>query len=180
MPVQCSHTSSHGKRCAHDAAEPRRLCQHHLLTRSRSKQRVRRALPSALCRRCMQRPPRPDTRHCPRCVAYWRERKLPHLEHDLQAHTEMLTLADDPKSLCAATGRALLALRKVGERLTVDRISPYQGYVSGNMQLLSGRLNSAKGVGDDVPREAVRRLLRRLEHVFDDRLSEVPGATYRD
>lgn len=91
----------------------------------------------------------------------------------------MLEAANDPRSVCAVLGRSLFALRKVGQKLTVDRIDSTKGYVDGNMQLLASDLNSAKGVSMEVPWRSVHLILRRLERVVDDRLSRVPGATHR-
>lgn len=70
-----------------------------------------------------------------------------------------------------------MTLRKVGQRLTVDRISSMLGYVDGNMQLMAGDLNSAKGNSAFVPQHAIHRLLAKLAQTKDDRLSDVPGAT---
>jgi hypothetical protein len=91
----------------------------------------------------------------------------------------MREAADDDASQCAVLGRSLLALRKVGQRLTVDRIDSTIGYVQGNMQLLAADLNSAKGEDDDVPQHCINIILEKLERVFNDKLSKFPGATRR-
>lgn len=113
-------------------------------------------------------------------MAYYRERQYPHLAHDLNAHTHMLAQAVVPTSRCSLLGRSLLALRKIGQTLTVDRIDPTLGYIEGNMQLLARDLNSAKGAGMVVPQSIVHRLLWKLERVVNDKHSNVPGATHRD
>jgi hypothetical protein len=73
-----------------------------------------------------------------------------------------------------------LALRKVGERLTVDRIDSSLGYVEGNMRLLAGDLNSAKGTRKEVPWSAINRLLYRLDKTVHDCHSDIHGAIHRD
>jgi hypothetical protein len=88
----------------------------------------------------------------------------------------MIHLSKDPHSVCAVTGRSLFALRKVGEKLSIDRIDPQKGYIDGNMQLLTMSLNSAKGMGDHVPQVAINRLLRKLTRVVDDNFSNNSGA----
>lgn len=73
-------------------------------------------------------------------------------------------------------GGALLALRKIGERLTVDRINPRRGYVPGNVQLLAESINEEKNTHRRAPQRAINSLLRRLQHVTEDRLSNREGA----
>jgi hypothetical protein len=75
------------------------------------------------------------------------------------------------RSVCAVLGFSLLTLHKVGEELHVDRIDAHLGYVEGNMQLLCGSLNIAKGAESKVPRRAINRVLRKLERVTEDRWS---------
>jgi hypothetical protein len=96
---------------------------------------------------------------------------------DETAYREMLHLAKQPESRCATSGRSLHALRKVGERLSIDRIDPNKGYTEGNMQLLALSLNKAKGNSSTVPARAVTALLKRLSFTVDDKLSDFPGAT---
>jgi hypothetical protein len=81
-----------------------------------------------------------------------------------------------PESCCVITGRSLLCLRKVGEKLSIDRIDSTMGYVPGNTQLMAESLNRAKGRQDSVPRYALNRLLRRLARVVEDKLSNSEGA----
>jgi hypothetical protein len=75
------------------------------------------------------------------------------------------------ESRCSVSGFSLLALKKVGEELTIDRIDCRKGYTKGNMRLLAGCLNRAKGVEDAVPRRAVNWLVRRMERVRKDRFT---------
>ena len=77
------------------------------------------------------------------------------------------------EATCAVTGYSRLALLKVGDRLSVDRIDPRRGYVRGNMRVIALSLNVAKGVGVGVPERAIQRLVRRMERVKGDRLSQV-------
>ncbi len=105
---------------------------------------------------------------------------MPHLTHDTKEHARMVALSHAETSQCAITGRSLLALRKIGRRLEVDRIDSTRGYVEGNMQLLADDLNSAKGARDEVPQRAINWLLDRLEHTVNDSLSAIPGAVHRD
>lgn len=88
----------------------------------------------------------------------------------------MLAACYDPASCCSATGRSLLALRKIGEKLSVDRINPQRGYVPGNVQLLAMSLNEEKNNQRRAPRRKVNELLRRLQHVTEDILSSRKGA----
>lgn len=67
-------------------------------------------------------------------------------------------------------------LRKIGESLTVDRINPARGYVPGNVQLLAKSLNEEKKHTRRAPQRAVEKLLRKLESVTNDRLSDRNGA----
>jgi hypothetical protein len=91
----------------------------------------------------------------------------------------MVALSHAETSRCATTGRSLLGLRKIGQKLTVDRIDSSLGYVEGNMQLLAEDLNSAKGNRFEVPQRAINWLLDRLERTVYDRLS-TSGAVHRD
>ena len=101
---------------------------------------------------------------------------MPEKFHDIP-HLAALTEARyRPESTCSVTGRSLLALRKIGEKLTIDRIDSALGYVPGNTQLMAGTLNSAKGCRAAVPRRAINRLLHRLSRVIEDKLGSKDGA----
>lgn len=78
---------------------------------------------------------------------------------------------DNPKARCSASGYSVIALRKVGDQLTVDRIDSSKGYVRGNMQLLAASLNSAKGQQPRVPVGAIRALERKMRRCANDKLS---------
>lgn len=90
---------------------------------------------------------------------------------DTRAYAEMLRQACLPASRCASTGISLVGLKKLGEKLSVDRIVPGLGYVEGNMRLLASCLNSAKGRKKNIPAVAVKNLLLRWERVRYDELS---------
>lgn len=167
-------------RCKSIVEDGGRLCTKHREQKRTQQMRARNSRSLGVCYRCGSRDSLPMTRHCARCYAYFRERSLPHLEHDLEAHTKIVLLTRQPASLCLISGRSLLALRKVGCSLTVDRLNSQLGYVEGNMQLLASDLNSAKGAGWHVPQSAIHRLISRLDQTKNDRLSLVPGATRRD
>ena len=166
-------------RCTRVVEDGGRLCTIHREQKRIQQARARSARSYAMCYRCGMREPLPLTRHCHRCSAYFRERGLPHLEHDLEAHANLILLSCAPQSRCMITGRSLHALWKVGQRLSVDRIQSHLGYILGNMQLMAIDLNSAKGVQASVPQHAIHKLLAKLDQTKDDRLSLVPGATIR-
>lgn len=166
-------------RCSNVVEDGGRLCTTHREQKRIQQQRARSVRSSTLCYRCGMREPLPMTKHCARCAAYFRERSLPNLEHDLERHAMFIQACSLPTSICSITGRSLLALQKVGQKLTVDRVRSNLGYLNGNMQLMASDLNSAKGARKDVPQSAIHRLLTKLAHTKDDRLSLVPGATYR-
>ena len=131
------------------------------------------------CHECGSREPIEGLKLCAAC----RSRKIIRREHR-QTHNAsflelMLRACYDPASCCSSTGRSLLALRKVGERLSVDRINPNRGYVPGNVQLLAMSLNAEKNSQRQVPRRALDALLRKLEHVTEDILSSPEGAAQR-
>jgi hypothetical protein len=88
----------------------------------------------------------------------------------------MLRLTKDLTACCCITGRSLLALQKVGDKLSVDRINPRRGYVKGNMQLMALSLNRAKAAQMTVPKTATNQLLRKLSHVTEDCFSTHTGA----
>jgi hypothetical protein len=164
-------------RCKNIVEDGGRLCDRHRRQKRTQQMRARKLRSFGICYRCGARDSLPLTKHCARCSSYFRERMLPHLVHNLEKHAELFTLSCNPLSQCIVTGRSLVALRKVGQRLTVDRLNSRLGYVDGNMQLMAGDLNSAKGIGEHVPQSAINRLLAKLQHTKDDRLSLVPGAT---
>lgn len=97
-------------------------------------------------------------------------------EHDVAFLAIMVKACHDPAACCSGTGRSLLALRKIGEKLSVDRINPRRGYVPGNVQLLASKLNEEKRTNRRVPRKALDSLLRKLEGVTEDVLSSEEGA----
>lgn len=100
--------------------------------------------------------------------------KLPFLAHDL-AHLEaMKREAHELGARCAVTGASLLALRKVGDALSVDRVENSLGYVAGNTRLIAMSLNTAKGADKHIPKRAIRLLIGRLEGVVFDKLSVMP------
>lgn len=166
-------------RCRNVVEDGGKLCTRHREQKRIQQMRARKSRSFGVCYRCGARETLPLTKHCARCSSYFRERTLPHLEHNLEKHAELMTASWNPLTRCIITGRSLVALRKVGQRLTVDRIDSRKGYVEGNMQLMAGDLNSAKGVSERVPHSAIHRLLAKLQHTKDDRLSLVPGATQR-
>ena len=166
-------------RCTNIVEDGGRLCTKHRELKRIQQVRSRSSRSSGVCYRCGKREVLPLTKHCARCMAYFRERGLPHLEHNLEAHAAFIVMSCRPQSQCKVTGRSLRALWKVGQRLSVDRIQSTLGYMPGNMQLIALDLNSAKGAGAYVPQQAIHRLLAKLAQTKDDRLSEVPGATIR-
>ena len=109
--------------------------------------------------------------YCTRCRALKAEAKHPKLVHDTLEHMRYIRAKDNPRSRCAASGYSLIALRKIGEKLTVDRIDSTKGYVRGNMQLLAASLNSAKGRLDRVPMSAMRSIERKMRRCAHDKLS---------
>lgn len=167
-------------RCETLVEDGGRLCTKHREQKRIQQRRLRNSRSLGRCYRCGSRDSLPMTRHCARCYAYFRERSLPHLEHNLEAHMKVVLLTRNPTSVCLISGRSLLALRKVGLTLTVDRLNSQLGYVEGNMQLLASDLNSAKGAETHVPQSAIHRLISRLDQTKNDRFSLVPGATRRD
>lgn len=167
-------------RCKNIVEDGGRLCNKHREKKRTQQQRARSSRSFGVCYRCGSRETLPQTKHCGRCMAYFRERGLPHLEHNLEAHAIFMAKSCNPQSQCQITGRSLRALWKVGQRLSVDRVCSTLGYVPSNMQLIAADLNSAKGARDTVPRHAIHKLLAKLSQVKDDRLSLVPGATIRD
>lgn len=98
------------------------------------------------------------------------------MEHDPAFLEKMLGACHDPASCCSATGRSLLALHKIGECLSLDRINPRRGYVAGNVQLLALSLNTEKAGRQIAPQRAVNAMLKKLQHVTEDRLSAQSGA----
>ena len=120
------------------------------------------------CSNC-GRPRLAKLKRCAWCLAYDLEKRLPDFEHDRRAHAAMLELSHDDDAWCAVTGLSGAQLAEVGDALTVDRIDSDRGYVVGNMQLLSRRLNRAKWRDLTVPVWAVERALRlwRGEHLGD-------------
>lgn len=130
-----------------------------------------------MCLRCMIRPSLPNRRRCARCAAYRAEADYPWLTHDIDAHARLIADTHNPTAKCSVLGRSLIALRKVGDRLSIDRIDSHQGYLEGNMRLLSLELNVAKGDTQTIPQRAINRILRRLQGTVHDIYSDVPGAT---
>lgn len=83
----------------------------------------------------------------------------------------MLKRRHDPDTRCAITGLSRHQLRKIGEKLSVDRINPYLGYVRGNCQIIALSLNTAKGRSQYAPGSAIRWLLRRAGGVRPGRFT---------
>lgn len=100
---------------------------------------------------------------------------LPHLTHDRAAYVEVLAARHVRTNRCAVLGASAFLLSKLGETLTVDRIDSRLGYIKGNMQLLCGYLNTAKGVQDVVPQWAINRMQRRLDRLVTDYHSKMLG-----
>jgi len=101
---------------------------------------------------------------CSWCLAEDRERRLPGVSHHRREHARMLVRAQRQLARCSASGLTARELASIGQRLDVDRINPWRGYVIGNMQLLASSLNSLKGRSPSVPhwapdelRDEVRR-----------------------
>lgn len=78
-----------------------------------------------------------------------------------------------PDSVCSATGLSLHTLKKLGVRLSVDRIDNSRGYVKGNCVLLAEPLNQAKGQGTYIPQASIDRLLYRAAKVRKSRHDNV-------
>jgi len=168
MPIRCSHVHGSKKQCVNPADPGSKLCPHHKRLRRESQRRARERRPRNICSRCGARPSLFATTRCGRCASYNRERALPHLQHDVLSHTRMVERCFEPTAQCSITGRSLIALRKIGRRLSVDRIDSTRGYVEGNMQLMADDLNSAKGNRMEVPASAINWLLYRMEHTVHD------------
>lgn len=113
---------------------------------------------------------------CAECRAHKRVKQVPDQRHNLPFLISMLAACYDPASCCSATGRSLHSLRKIGERLSLDRINPRRGYVPGNVQLLVMSLNEEKKVNRRVPQSSVNALLKRLESVSHDNLTPSSAA----
>jgi hypothetical protein len=105
------------------------------------------------------RPKLNGCRRCSRCLAKDLEKRLPWAEHDVAAHALMLEASHDPEARCAASGLSGGQLTAIGDQLTVDRLDSGRGYVVGNLQLLSRKLNRAKWREARPPQWEVERLL---------------------
>jgi hypothetical protein len=127
--------------------------------------------------RCCARPASPRWKYCTQCHVNRRQAQIPLLEHDYEAHLAMVKLSQDAHSQCAILGRSALSLWKVGELLSVDRIDPNLGYVSGNMRLITMSLNRSKGIKSYPAQHAINLVLNKLDRTCENRLDEVPGAT---
>jgi hypothetical protein len=114
--------------------------------------------------------------NCSRCWAINKQRNNVGLEIEILPYMQMLQQSHDWHERCVVTGRSLFALKKVGDKLSIDRIDPKKGYVVGNMQLLALSLNIAKGTKPMVPQAAINRLLRKLTRVVEDNFSSHNGA----
>lgn len=100
-------------------------------------------------------------KRCAFCLAAALERPLrPQYRHERAEHAWMLILSHAPESRCAASGLTAADLAAIGDQLTVDRIDSDRGYVRGNMQLLSRRLNRMKSRDRHVQPWEIKRLLR--------------------
>ena len=115
-------------------------------------------------------------KHCSICRARKIVKREHQQEHDIWFLAKMVEACHNPASCCSATGRSLLALRKIGDKLSVDRINSCRGYVPGNVQLLSMVINNDKKESRRPPQQSINNVLRRLEGVTDDILSPPTGA----
>lgn len=97
----------------------------------------------------------------------------PDMAHDTGHHAEMLEARMLPDSVCSATGLSQHTLKKMGSRLTVDRIDSAIGYVPGNCVLLAESLNTAKGQGSYIPQSAIDRLFYRAAKLRKSRHDKV-------
>lgn len=77
-------------------------------------------------------------------------------------------------TVCEISGLSLKTLRKIGDKLSIDRIDSNRGYVKGNMQIIALSLNVAKKRAGHVPRSAINRLLRMVERVAVNKLDAAP------
>jgi hypothetical protein len=67
-------------------------------------------------------------------------------------HKYLMKLYEDQKEMCPLTGRKLLLMKgseDIPDRLSVDRVDPEKGYVSGNVRLVTWQANSARRSWDD-------------------------------
>jgi hypothetical protein len=129
------------------------------------------------CRGCVNGRPLPGESLCLNCRTtkrIWMITQIRQVPVCKKAYLAMLAKTKDPTSRCAITGLSQKDLRKLGDTLSIDRIDSTQGYVEGNMQLMSMYLNNAKGIRPDVPKRAIKRLLRRLGRIVESKLSESP------
>lgn len=173
--MRCSNLLARGYRCKRETTGGLKMCERCRKKSALKSKRWRDRRPYGSCHRCATGRALKGLNVCAACRSDSRRDKLPGVPFDTVAHQEALSACHDWTSRCAITGRSVFALRKVGERLSIDRIRPDLGYVPGNIQLIALSLNVAKGNRKEVPQWAVNRLLRKLERVVRDRLSE-PGA----
>ena len=162
----CSRYSKRWK-CQREAQFPFKMCSVCLQSHRRSKAKSRRT--KIRCWWCGRKTA--QIVYCTRCRALKAEQKHPFLIHDTESHMRYIRAKDNPKARCSASGYSVIALRKVGDQLTVDRIDSSKGYVRGNMQLLAASLNSAKGQQPRVPVGAIRALERKMRRCANDKLS---------
>lgn len=92
---------------------------------------------------------------------------------DVDLLADLYQRSYDPRERCSVTGLALHDLKKLRDKLSVDRIDPTKGYIGGNMRLISLKLNIAKGIRTSIPPAIIRRYLRRLDRIRVSRLSNV-------
>lgn len=111
---------------------------------------------------------------CGYCFASIREAVYPEYTHDTKLHGEYLTASRKMETCCEITGRSLLTLKKIGDKLSVDRIDSFKGYEENNMRIISLKLNIAKGARKEVPSDAIGKVLYFLERVTEDKLSRHP------
>lgn len=164
----CSRKSK-GWKCQREAKQGYKMCSTCLQVHRRSKAKSRKKrIRCWWCGRLTG-----QIVYCTRCRALKAERKHPDLVHHTEEHMRYIRAKDNPKARCRISGYSVLALRKVGEMLTVDRIDSTKGYIRGNMQLMAASLNSAKGQSRTVPGAAIQRLIRRMRRVAHDRFSAV-------
>lgn len=153
-----------------------KICAYH---RKLKRANAKRARTPGRCSRCGKEP-LDGLRKCARCFAQRRMDQLPNLKHHFGWYLRALIRAHDVRSTCAVSGYSLLALRKCGDQLSVDRIDPRLGYVRGNIRVIALSLNVAKGVSASVPERSVQRLARRMLRVRGDRWTRKDAATTKE
>jgi len=158
VSLKCSRCRSR------EPLSPYRQCERCLNHKRSYRLKMKLNSPPKKCRRCY-RDAIPNRCYCARCYSSRRLRSTGGSGHDLRAHAKMVILAHHPRSRCYRTGITLHVLARIGQSLWIDRINPNLGYTTTNMQLLASSLNQAKGVQKEVPLDAVKRLMRRIDRL---------------